>query len=77
MPEAPGRACCTPPGVRAEAGVADATRVPRQGRWDRLRKIKVEGETLWVPTAWDARAFDAHERPVFRELKIIRPGSTV
>jgi FkbM family methyltransferase len=42
------------------------------------QRVKAEGETLWVPTAWDAETLGAHERPVFRELqKIIRPGATV
>jgi len=42
------------------------------------QQITAEGEALWVPTAWDARVFAAHERSVFRDLqKIIRPGATV
>jgi FkbM family methyltransferase len=42
------------------------------------QRVSAEGETLWVPTAWDAQTLGMHERPVFRELqKIIRPGATV
>jgi FkbM family methyltransferase len=42
------------------------------------QQITAEGESLWVPTAWDARVFATHERSVFRDLQqIIRPGATV
>jgi FkbM family methyltransferase len=42
------------------------------------QRVKTEGETLWVPTAWDAQLLGAHEEVVFFELrKIIRPGATV
>jgi FkbM family methyltransferase len=42
------------------------------------QKIRVAGETLWVPTAWDAQVLSAHERPVFRALReTIRPGAVV
>ena len=79
-PEAPGR-----------YSLLAAWRSARgEGGWSRIefdvagatgsapQEITAEGETLWVPTAWDARVFSAHERSVFRHLEqIIRPGATV
>jgi FkbM family methyltransferase len=45
-------------------------RVPQQ--------VKADGESLWVPTAWDAQMLAAHERPVFRAVRpMVRVGATV
>jgi FkbM family methyltransferase len=42
------------------------------------QRIRVAGENLWVPTAWDAQVLGSHERPVFNALRdTIRPGAVV
>ena len=79
-PEAPGRY-----GLRAawRSGLGESgwTRIEFQvkgAQGSAPQRVSAEGETLWVPTAWDAQTLGAHERAVFRELqKIIRPGATV
>jgi FkbM family methyltransferase len=41
-------------------------------------RIRVAGETLWVPSAWDAQLLGSHERPVFNALReTVRPGAVV
>lgn len=45
---------------------------------DAPQRIRVAGEQLWVPTAWDAQVLGSHERPVFNALRdTIRPGAVV
>ncbi len=42
------------------------------------QRVSADGQSFWVPTAWDAGLIAAHERNVFPELKkVIRPGATV
>ncbi len=42
------------------------------------QRIRVAGEQLWVPTAWDAQVLSAHERPAFNALKdTIRSGAVI
>jgi FkbM family methyltransferase len=42
------------------------------------QRIRVAGEQLWVPSAWDAQVLSAHERPVFNALReTIRAGAVV
>jgi FkbM family methyltransferase len=79
-PEAPGRYTLHAAwrSVRGERGWTRIEFHVKGALGSAPQEITAEGETLWVPTAWDARVFSAHERSVFRELqKIIRPGATV
>jgi FkbM family methyltransferase len=79
-PEAPGRYGLHA-AWRSARGESGWTRIEFQvkgAHGSAPQRVTAEGETLWVPTAWDAQTLGAHERPVFRDLRrIIRPGATV
>jgi FkbM family methyltransferase len=79
-PEAPGRYRLHA-AWRSARGESGSTRLEFHVKGDAgsaPQQITADGETLWVPTAWDARLIKVHEAAVFRELrKIIRQGATV
>jgi FkbM family methyltransferase len=79
-PEAPGRYSLHA-SWRATEGETGWARIEfhvRGAQGSEPQRVRTEGETLWVPTAWDAQLLGAHEQAAFRELqKIIRPGATV
>jgi FkbM family methyltransferase len=79
-PEAPGRYALLAAwqSVRGESGWARTEFHVSGAHGSAPQRVTAGGETLWVPTAWDAQVISAHEDHVFRHLRqIIRPGATV
>lgn len=80
-PEAPGRYALhahRPSSASGEGGWARREFRVAGPQEASPQRVRVDGETLWAPTAWDSGIIAAHERDVFREIqKLIRPGATV